>query len=105
VRFQKLKPGSVRVLAICAGVVFLAGVATAAEAPAWPTHSHIVPYGGWECDRGYEERSGQCLRIEVPLHAHLSAGGHDWQCDPAFRLLEESCVRPMPEIQSFRHSE
>jgi hypothetical protein len=99
-----MKLASVRAAAIGAGAMLLVGVTVAAEAPVWPTHSHIRPSGGWECDRGYEERSGECLLIEVPLNAHLSAGGHYWQCDPSFRLLEESCVKPVPEIQSFRHS-
>ena len=104
-RFRELKARWLRVFVFSAGTVLLAGAAAAAERAApWPQHAHDVPQG-WECDRGYEERSGQCLRIEVPLHAHLSRGGHDWQCDPAFRLLEESCVKPLPERQSFRHSD
>jgi hypothetical protein len=92
VNFWKLKRLALSVPVLALGVC---SVTVAAPTPSpWPPHAHIVARG-WECDRGYEERSGLCLPIEVPQHAHLTARGHDWQCDKGFRLLEETCVVPI----------
>ena len=48
-------------------------------------------YGnGWECKRGYLEKSADCVRIVVPPNAFLT--GTDWKCDRGYRRLGDSCA-------------
>jgi len=46
------------------------------------------------CAPGYQHRGGSiCVPLVVPLHAHATVSGHDWQCDTGYRKEAKGCVR------------
>jgi len=49
---------------------------------------------GWECDRGYREVGGHCIRVVVPANAYYSefSFGRSWACDPGYRQEGETCL-------------
>jgi hypothetical protein len=65
---------------------------------ALPPHATRNPAGDWICDRGTYEADGQCLPVEVPAHARLSAAGRTWVCDDGYHDAGSAC-RPGPAPQ------
>ena len=60
-----------------------------------PENSHPREYGsGWECDTGYREHKGKCLKVVVPANAHLSNRSYDrgWSCDWGYREQDGACA-------------
>ena len=63
--------------------------------PAIPDHASVIRFGnGWQCNDGFREHDGQCVKIDVPANAHLSGGGYGtgWQCDWAFTEEQGNCI-------------
>ena len=48
---------------------------------------------GWDCERGYTEADGSCVRVAVPANGYLRDDGGDWECERGFRKAAESRAR------------
>ena len=50
------------------------------------------PDSGWDCDRGYTKVGNKCVKVNVPLNAHIDVYGSGWDCDRGFRKVGNGCV-------------
>jgi hypothetical protein len=46
---------------------------------------------GWTCERGFRPVRERCEPVAVPENAHLDRFGTDWECDPPYVRVADSC--------------
>ena len=57
-----------------------------------PANAHKNILGtGWECNRGFAQRGGECVPVRVPPNAELDVFGHDWQCRRGYAQVAGAC--------------
>lgn len=71
--------------------LFLSFSGKAAYGQSIPENAHRTLFGGWECDRGYEQVGDRCQKIDVPENASLTLTGHDWRCDRGYQQVGQRC--------------
>ncbi len=58
-----------------------------------PANAHMQRYGaGWDCDRGFRERTNSCAPLEIPQEGHAGRSGNDWECNRGYQQHDETCV-------------
>lgn len=74
---------------------FLSGHAIAKTASrSNPPNSRVDAYGsGWECNKGYREDKGGCVKVVLPPNAYLArrSYGRGWSCNWGYREDNDAC--------------
>lgn len=58
--------------------------------------THAIPYDsnpGWTCKKGYVQKRGRCVKINVPTGAHLTPDGKSWECDEGYSRYRGTCKK------------
>ncbi len=59
-----------------------------------PANAHKVPYvDSWECNRGFKDEGGQCVRLVLPPNAKLDITGNSWECNRGYREKDNACEK------------
>lgn len=69
-----------------------------ARSAGMPDNASAGKYGGgWECDRGYRERGGDCTAVDVPANAYATdrSYGLGWECMRGFRAVDKKACVPI----------